>query len=82
MATATITSKGQLTLPKEVRDRLGVHPGDKIDFVFSTDGQLVVKPRTIHVEQLFGLLHRKGEKALTLEQIEAGIAEGATKGER
>lgn len=82
MATATITSKGQLTLPKEVRDRLGVHPGDKIDFVFSTDGQLVVKPRTIHVEQLFGLLHRKGGKALTLEQIEAGIAEGAAKGER
>jgi hypothetical protein len=60
----------------------GVHPGDKIDFVFSSDGQLVVKPRTIHVEQLFGLLHRKGEKALTLEQIEAGIAGGATKGER
>lgn len=82
MATATITSKGQMTLPKEVRDRLGLHPGDKIDFVFGTDGQLVIKPRTIHVQQLFGLLHRKGEKAATLEEIEAGIAEGAVKGER
>lgn len=82
MATATITSKGQMTLPKEVRDRLGLHPGDKVDFVFGPDGQLFVKPRTIHVEQLFGLLHRTGEKALTLEEIDTGIATGAVKGER
>lgn len=82
MATATITSKGQMTLPKEVRDRLGLHPGDKIDFIFGPEGQLVIKPRTIHVQQLFGLLHRKDGKAVTLEEIEAGISEGAVKGER
>ena len=72
MATATMTSKGQLTLPKEVRDRLGLHPGDKLEFIFSADGRLEVKPRTIHVEKLFGLLHRKGEKKATLAEIEAG----------
>ena len=82
MATATITSKGQMTLPKEIRDRLGLRPGDKIDFIFGSDGQLVVKPRTLHVQQLFGLLHRKGEKAATLEGIEAGIAADAPEGER
>ena len=82
MATATITSKGQLTLPKEVRDRLGVHAGDKVDFIFAPDGQLVVKPRTMHVEQLFGCLRREGGKAATLEEIDAAIAEGAAKGER
>lgn len=82
VATATITSKGQLTLPKEVRDRLGLHPGDKLEFLFSPDGRLVVMPRTIHVEKLFGLLHREGEKAASLDDIEAGIAAGAVKGER
>ncbi len=82
MATATMTSKGQMTLPKEVRDRLGLHPGDQLEFVFSPDGRLEVMPRTIHVEKLFGLLHRKGEKAATLEEIEAGIAAGAVKGAR
>jgi antitoxin PrlF len=82
MATATMTSKGQFTLPKEVRERLGLHPGDKLEFVFSPDGRLEVRPRTIHVEKLFGLLHRKGEKAATLEEIDAGIAAGAAKGGR
>lgn len=42
-AVSTITSKGQITLPAEVRDRLGVHTGDRVEFVF--DGkQTVVRP--------------------------------------
>lgn len=77
MATATLTSKGQMTLPKEVRDRLGLHPGDKLDFVFDADGQLVIKPRTVHVGDLFGILKPKDGRVATLEDMEKAIIEGA-----
>jgi hypothetical protein len=53
-----------------------------VDFIFAPDGQLVVKPRTLHVEQLFGCLRRKGERAVSLAEMDAAIAEGAAKGER
>ena len=43
MATARITSKGQITIPKQVRERLGVEPGDALDFHFE-DGRLEVRP--------------------------------------
>lgn len=82
MATATITSKGQATIPKEIRDRLGLQPGDKVDFVVGADGQVVVKPRTIRVRDLYGLLHRKGRRPVSVEEMNAAIAEGAMKGER
>ena len=41
MATATVTSKGQVTLPKAVRERLGVETGSRIEFVETTEGFLV-----------------------------------------
>lgn len=44
MATAKITSKGQITLPKEVRRRLGIGPGDEVDFI-EEDGVYVLKKR-------------------------------------
>jgi antitoxin PrlF len=44
MVAAKITSKGQITIPKEVRDRLGVKPGDSLEFAFEGD-RLEVKPK-------------------------------------
>jgi AbrB family looped-hinge helix DNA binding protein len=46
MAAATLTSKGQLTVPKAVRDALGVGPGDRVDFVQMADGNFAVMPAT------------------------------------
>lgn len=43
IATATMTSKGQITVPKEVRDKLGVRPGDHVEFIESDRGFLVQK---------------------------------------
>ncbi|MBL1275633.1 MAG: AbrB/MazE/SpoVT family DNA-binding domain-containing protein [Ectothiorhodospiraceae bacterium] len=50
MSTATITSKGQITIPKSVRQRLGVNPGDRVEFVERENGafQLVGAVRDIH----------------------------------
>lgn len=45
MSTATITSKGRVTIPKVVRDALGLHSGDRIDFVESGEGFLIIPAR-------------------------------------
>lgn len=77
MSTATLTSKGQLTLPKEVRTALGVGPGDRVTFVRMEDGNFAVVPATDSVMNLKGLL-TKPDRAVTLEEIESAIAEGAS----
>jgi AbrB family looped-hinge helix DNA binding protein len=56
MAVATLTSKGQTTIPKEIRDLLGLAPGDKLDFVVETDGRVVLRPATRDVRELRGML--------------------------
>ncbi len=77
MAEATITSKGQLTLPKEIRIALGVGPGDRVAFVRMDDGNFVMMPANRSVMQLKGFLARP-RKAVTLEDMDKAIAEGAT----
>jgi len=75
---ATITSKGQVTIPKDIRDILKIGPGDQIDFVVSDEGEIYISPRTHDVRTLKGLFHKKGRKAATLEEIENAIKKGAS----
>lgn len=82
MAVATLTSKGQTTIPKEIRDLLRLAPGDKLDFIVDSDGRVVLRPATLDVRDLRGLLRRKGGKRVSLEEMERAIAEGATRGRR
>jgi AbrB family looped-hinge helix DNA binding protein len=60
MPSATVTSKGQITLPKVIRDLLRLDKGDRVDFVVQDDGR--ASPRDVDVRELKGLLHRKGLK--------------------
>jgi antitoxin PrlF len=73
---ATLTSKGQLTLPKDVRDALGVGPGDRVDFVRMQDGNFAVLPATHSVKRLKGLIPGP-KKAVSLEDMDRAIAGGA-----
>jgi antitoxin PrlF len=73
-ARALITSKGQITLPKEVRDRLSLKPGDAVEFI-EDGGRTWVKPRTLRAIDLAGILHRPGMKAVTVEDMEDAIGE-------
>jgi AbrB family looped-hinge helix DNA binding protein len=82
MAVATLTSKGQTTIPKEIRDLLGLAPGDKLDFVVESDGRVVLRPATLDVRQLRGLLRRRGKKPVSLEEMERAIAQGASRGRK
>ena len=79
MSAATLTPKGQLTLPKEVRAALGVGPGDRVEFVRMEDGNYAVMPATQSVKMLKGLIP-KPRKPVTLADMDAAIARGA-KGE-
>jgi len=71
MPRATLTSKGQLTLPKAIRDLLRLTAGDRVDFVISEDGTVVLRPATLDVRELRGLLHRKGIKPLSVQAMKA-----------
>jgi AbrB family looped-hinge helix DNA binding protein len=58
MATALVTSKGQITIPKAVRERLGVDSGDRVEFVESADGVFSVIASTRDVRELKGIVGR------------------------
>jgi antitoxin PrlF len=79
MSTATLTSKCQLTLPRDVRTAMGVGPGDRVDFVLMEDGNFAVLPATHSVKSLKGLIP-KPRKPVTLDDMDKAIARGA-KGE-
>jgi antitoxin PrlF len=77
METATLTSKGQLTVPKTVREALGVGPGDRIDFVQMDDGNYAILAATHPVVRLKGLLPRPAAP-VSLDEMDQAIARGAT----
>ncbi len=72
---SAITSKGQATIPKAVRDHLGVKSGDKVRFFIRQDGSVLLLP-VIPVTRLRGIAWREGPPA-TLEEMEEAIAKGA-----
>ncbi|OYX04852.1 MAG: hypothetical protein B7Z15_17315 [Rhizobiales bacterium 32-66-8] len=73
MATTVLTSKGQMTLPKEVRDDLDVGPGDRIDIV-KQGGVYVLRPRNVPIESLAGILGKSPAGPMTPEQEDAAFA--------
>lgn len=71
---STVTDKGQITLPKAVRDRLGIRAGTRVEFDIQPDNTLRIRVLTTGAAGLFGLLARPGEAARSLDEIDAGIA--------
>ena len=62
MSESTLTSKGQITIPKAVREALHLEAGDKVYFDVRPDGTVVLVARNAPVESLFGLLKGKGTR--------------------
>lgn len=79
MAAATITSKGQITIPVQVRTALGVDAGDRVEFVEVGKGEFNIVAATRSVKELNGMLYRKGRKPVSIEEMNAAIAEGASR---
>ncbi len=68
MATATISSKGQITLPKSLRERLGLESGDRVDFVLSADGRYSLVPIKTSITALMGCVG-KSPKPVSVEAM-------------
>ena len=74
---ATVTSKGQITIPRSIRQALKVGVGDRLDFVLEAEGRVVVQPTVRDVGELKGLLRKGGRKPVSIEQMNAVIARRA-----
>jgi AbrB family looped-hinge helix DNA binding protein len=72
MAVSTLTSKGQTTIPGEIRRHLGLKPGDRLEFVVEPDGKVVLVPATLDLKSLKGILGPPPRRA-SLEEMEAAI---------
>jgi len=72
MAASTITSKGQTTIPGEIRRRLKLKPGDRVEFLVEPDGKVVLVPATVDASELKGLL-APAPRRVSLEEMEAAI---------
>lgn len=74
MPKATLTSKGQLTLPKDVRSRLGVAAGDQVDFTIENDGSIRVAAAKRSAAPLFGMLQPTSPGGISVEDMDREIA--------
>jgi AbrB family looped-hinge helix DNA binding protein len=72
MAIAIVSSKGQITIPAEVRATLGLKPGDRVEFVELEAGQLAIRTATYSVQGLKGMI-RKPEIAVSIEEMNQAI---------
>jgi antitoxin PrlF len=79
MATATVTSKGQITIPAQVRAALGVDSGDRIEFVEVGKGEFNIVAATRSVKELKGLFRGRRSKPVSIEEMNAAIAKGASR---
>ncbi|HFE37602.1 MAG TPA: AbrB/MazE/SpoVT family DNA-binding domain-containing protein [Gammaproteobacteria bacterium] len=75
---ATITSKGQITLPKALREQLHLVSGDRVEFIIDKSNIVRMLPRKASVTNLKGMLP-KPDKPVTLEEMEAAIAAAHSK---
>ena len=73
MPRSTLTSKGQTTIPKEIRDHLGISSGDRIDFFVNRDGIVYIRPALVALKDLKGILHREGMKPVSIEEMNAAV---------
>lgn len=72
MPVATVTSKGQTTIPKDIRVFLGLHSGDQLEFIIQ-DGEVVIHPATVDIKELKGMLARPGGRAISVKKMNAVI---------
>ena len=77
MTTATLTSKGQITIPKPIRDALGLHTGQTVSFVLADRNAVVMQPLNTDVRRLAGMFHRPGRPVITDAAMRRAIVQRA-----
>ena len=69
MATASVTSKGQVTIPKRIRERLRIRKGDKVDFLVEEDGSVRLHPIARRVSEVYGAFASRASRPLSDGEI-------------
>ena len=80
MATATVTSKGQITIPKKIREQLRIRTGDKVDFSIEQDGSVKLHPIAKRVSEVFGAFASKAPGRLSGKEIKRRLERGFKEG--
>ena len=78
MPAATLTSKGQITIPKQLREALGLKPGDCISFELIGDGVVEMRALTVDLRSLAGMI-KPTRTGVTLADMDQAIADSAAK---
>jgi AbrB family looped-hinge helix DNA binding protein len=78
MARATITSKGQTTIPKSIRQHLKLKTGDRVEFVIEENGRVALLPLKVDISQLRGLL-APAPRRLTIEEMDDAIRDAVVR---
>ena len=79
MPTSTLTTRGQTTIPKPIRDALDLQPGDRLEFTLQGD-QVVVRRAEADLSTLDGMLDRSGKQAVSIEEMNDVIGQTASEG--
>ena len=66
---ATLTSKGQTTIPKSIRDSLGMKAGDRMTFTLMPDGAVLLRVKNKRLADLAGVLYKKGRKPVPIDKL-------------
>jgi len=74
---SAITVKGQATIPKAIREHLGLEPGDRLKFFLHPDGSVVLLPK-LPARTLRGFLRSRRRHPVTIDQMTKAVGEGAS----
>lgn len=78
-AKVLISSKGQLSIPRRMRDAMGLGKGSEVTLLLHADGRLEIAAARTSISDIFGLLARPGEKAMSIAEMEKSIDEEMAK---
>jgi AbrB family looped-hinge helix DNA binding protein len=73
---STVTSKGQITIPKEIRDRLRLQTGHQVEFQVDRQGQVIMRPRNRDFHTLKGIVRSRRKTPVSIEEMNEAIARG------
>ena len=80
MALSTLTSKGQVTIPKQIREHLRITTGHRLDFQLMPSGDVVVKVLKRDLRALKGIVKSPRRRAISLAEMDRAVAEGSAGG--
>jgi antitoxin PrlF len=75
-AVSTVTSKGQITIPKQIRDRLRLQAGHQVEFQIDRQGHVIMRPRNRDFHSLKGIVRNTRKTPLSIEEMNEDIARG------